>query len=284
MRINTLLRAIEGSFIKRWIDICFLFRIKPGRLADDNDIIVSLTSYGRRVKDCVPYTVYWFFKQKVKPSKIVLWLDDDIWNEGNIPVRLKFLSRFGLEIRFCKDIKSYKKLVYSLQYYPENSIVTIDDDLMYYKSLLKDLLNVAIDNPQSIIAMRCHQPAWEKRGESFLPYKKWRTASEEMKRIPCMPTTGGGTLFPPHCFNEEAVKEDVFMRVCPNADDVWFWGMAILSDAHIVGIGKDMYYPIDAFYQNIHKGSALEHQNVENNSNDTQIKAVFDYYHLWGKI
>ena len=152
MRINTLLRAIEGSFIKRWIDICFLFRIKPGRLADDNDIIVSLTSYGRRVKDCVPYTVYWFFKQKVKPSKIVLWLDDDIWNEGNIPVRLKFLSRFGLEIRFCKDIKSYKKLVYSLQYYPENSIVTIDDDLMYYKSLLKDLLTTTRLLPSFITA------------------------------------------------------------------------------------------------------------------------------------
>lgn len=284
MRINTVLRGIEGLFIKRWIDICFLFRIKPSKLADDNNIVVSLTSYGRRVKACVPYTIYWIFKQKVKPSRIVLWLDEDNWNAENVPLRLKFLSRFGLEVRTCKDLRSYKKLVYTLQCYPDNSIVTLDDDLLYYRDLLSRLLDKAKDNPRSIVAMRYHQPAWEKKGESFLPYRKWRRASEEMKKIPCMPTTGGGTLFPPHCFNNEALNEDVFMRICPTADDVWFWCMAIYNDTKIVGIGKDMYYPIDAFYQNLHKGSALEHLNVENNSNDTQIKAVFDYYHLWQKI
>ena len=283
MRLNTLKRAVDGLFIKRLIDLCFLLKIKPGKLADDNGIVVSLTSYGRRVKASVPYTIYWIFKQNVRPSKIVLWLDEDNWNDDNIPSRLKFLSRFGLEIKYCKDIKSYKKLVYSLLFYPDNSIVTLDDDLLYYKGLLSGLMDKAKENPGSIIAMRYHQPAWKIKGQEFLSYRKWRTASEEMKKIPCMPTTGGGTLFPPHCFNNEALNEDVFMRICPTADDVWFWCMAIYSGTKIVGIGKDMYYPIDAFYQNLHKGSALEHQNVENCSNDTQIKAVFDYYKLWDK-
>ena len=208
MRLNTLQRAVGGLFIKRLIDLCFLLKIKPGKLADDNNIVVSLTSYGRRVKASVPYTIYWFFKQKVKPSKIVLWLDEDNWNDDNIPLKLRFLSRYGLEIRFCKDIKSYKKLVYSLQLYPDNSIVTLDDDLLYYRGLLSGLLDKAQANPGSIIAMRHHQPAWKTKGQEFLSYRKWRTASEEMKKIPCMPTTGGGTLFPPHCFNNEALNED----------------------------------------------------------------------------
>lgn len=284
MRLNTLLRAVEGLFIKRHIDACFLFRVKPGVLAKDNDIVLSLTSYGRRVNASVPYTIYWLFKQKVKPSKIVLWLDEDNWNGENIPTRLRFLMKYGLEIKFCKDIKSYKKLVYSLQSYPDKPIVTIDDDLLYYRGLLKDIVEKYKENPASIIAMRYHQPAWKSRGESLLPYKRWKMAPEEMKDIPCMPTTGGGALFPPHCFNEEAVNEKDFMSLSPTADDVWFWAMALYNQTKIVGIGRDMYYPIDAFYQNLHKGSALEHQNVENDSNDNQIKAVFDYFHLWDKI
>ncbi len=284
MRINTLIRSIKGELIKKCIDLCFFLKIKPGRLSEDNDIIVSLTSYGRRVKSCVPYVVYYLFKQSQKPSRIILWLDSDNWNEHNLPSRIKFLIQQGVEVRFCKDIRSYKKLVFTLQNFPDNPIVTIDDDLLYYKNLISELLEVSKKNPESIVAMRHHQPVWEIKNEKFLPYRKWITIKDAKKDVPCMPTTGGGTFFPPHCFNEEAINEQAFMKLCPTADDVWFWAMALYSKTNIVGLGKDMYYPIDAFYQNLHKGAALEHFNVDNDTNDKQIKAVFDNYQLWDKI
>ena len=283
MRFNTLQRAVEGLFIKGLIELCFLFKIKPGKLMEDNDIVVSLTSYGRRVKASAPYTIYWLFKQKKRPSRIILWLDEVCWNENNLPSEIKFLKCHGLEVRFCKDIKSYKKLIYTLAICRKSKIVTIDDDVLYYRNLIRELSIKSFMYPYAVIAMRYHQPAWNVKGKSLLPYRKWKLADESMKHKYPMATGVGGVLYPPHCFNDEVMNEEVFMKICPTADDVWFWCMAIFSGTKIVGIGKDMYYPIDAFYQNLHKGSALEHLNVENCSNDTQIKAVFDYYNLWNK-
>ena len=283
MRIKTLIKALKGELIKKRIDLCFLLRLRPGRLGD-NDIVVSLTSYGRRVSKSVPYTIYYLFKQKTSPSRILLWLDEDHWNEGNIPWKLKFLCRHGLEIRFCKDIKSFKKLVYTLQLCPENRIVTADDDMLYKTNMIEKLSVLSELHPENIIALRFHQPAWEKQGVSFKPYRQWSNHDVASLRIPSLPTTGGGVLFPPRCFKNEVCNEASFMNLCPKADDVWFWAMSIYSDRRIFAINEDVIIPIDAFYQYLHKGSALEHENVDNFGNDRQIKAVLDYYNLWNKI
>ncbi len=49
---------------------------------NDNDIIISLTSYGKRVEDTLPYTLYSLLIQTVMPKKIAVFLDNDNWNDG----------------------------------------------------------------------------------------------------------------------------------------------------------------------------------------------------------
>ena len=107
------------------------------RNEDETDVIVSLTSYGKRVTDSVPYAIFSIFTQSVLPNRIVLWLDNDNWNDNNLPYLLKRIQKSGLEIYYCDDIRSYKKLIPALRKFPNNPIITIDDDFYYNKDFIK---------------------------------------------------------------------------------------------------------------------------------------------------
>ena len=61
-------------------------------------VIVSLTSYGRRVGEILPFTVISLLRQTYKPDLVLLWLDDEHWNDGNLPFILKRLKKKGLTI------------------------------------------------------------------------------------------------------------------------------------------------------------------------------------------
>ena len=60
----------------------------------DQDIIVTLTSYGKRVKGSAVYTIYSLLKQTVRPNRIVLWLDEKEYRNDNLPNELVFMKRF----------------------------------------------------------------------------------------------------------------------------------------------------------------------------------------------
>lgn len=48
-------------------------------------LMVSLTSYGHRLRHSVQYTLYSLLKQKVRPAKIVLWTDAGEFAEEPMP-------------------------------------------------------------------------------------------------------------------------------------------------------------------------------------------------------
>lgn len=283
-KVAYFLRCIIGVFLKTIINVAFFFRIPPGKLNYKNNIAVSLTSYGRRVSSTLPYTLYYLLLQKVKPSKIYLWLDNVNWNENNIPWKLKFLVNQGIEIKFCKDIRSYKKLVYALPLCTNTPIVTIDDDVIYSRSLIKDFMFLHKNHPNSVISFRYRQPKWNEKGKTLLPYSQWSQAFNAPKTTSPLPIGVGGILYPPGCFNDDVFNESVFMQLCPKADDIWFWAMETMNGTKILGYNKMMFYPFDFFYQKIHRGASLYDSNVGSSENDNQIKAVLDYYSLWGEL
>lgn len=282
-RVVYFIRGIIGILLKIVCILGFTFRVVPKKLDKNSGVVVSLTSYGRRIRKTVPYTIYYLYFQKTMPSRIILWLDKRKWNKENIPSKLKFLCNHGLEIQFCDDIRSYTKLIYTLKLCPNNEIVTIDDDIIYSRKLLYELVYYHKQAPQKVISMRYHKPSWEVYGESLIPYNEWNKISNT-NDIQIFPTGVGGVLYPPNCFSEEVFNKDVFLKICPLADDVWFWAMEILKGTKVVGVGKLLYFPMNSFFQKLHKGASLQQLNVGSFENDKQIRAVLDYYKLWNKL
>lgn len=247
----------------------------------DTEIVVSLTTYDKRLYS-VYLTIESIMQQTMKANKIILWLADDL-KEFEIPRSLQMQMKRGLEIQYCKDIKSYKKLIPTLHCYPNNVIITIDDDLIYEIDVIEKLVYAYNNNPSMIYFNRGHRIRLKRDGKPS-KYESWNKRINDQKVTPLnFPTTGGGTLFPPHCFNNEVFNENVFMNICGSADDIWFYAMSIYNNVlsqkvftHDLG-GED--YLENADVQDI----ALSHYNTKG-GNDIQFAAVFDKYLLYDKL
>ncbi len=246
-----------------------------------NNIIVSLTTYGRRIND-VCFTIESLMQQTMKANKIVLWLDKNFENKM-LPTSLLRQVERGLEIKFTKDIKSYKKLIPALKEFPNDVIITVDDDVIYEFDFLEKFIRAHLEDPNSIYAGRIHSMTFDEKG-NLKPYMEWNwnCASEPSKHL----VTGvGGVLYPPHSLYEDVDKEEIFMSLSPSADDVWFTAMAKLNGTDIKKVetrnprGED-YVSNDAV-QDI----GLFNINVGGEGhNDKQIKAVFSKYNIYNLI
>lgn len=197
-------------------------------------LIVSLTSFPDRMKD-IHYCLYSLLNQKLKPDKVILWLASNQFPHGehDIPLEVLKLKKNGLTIKFCDDLKSYKKLLPALKEYPDDIIVTSDDDLYYPDDWLEKLYNDYLKNPTCVI---CHRPRRIKFDSNYnlKEYMDWNIIEGE-----CSPTyfalmTGaGGVLYPPHALHPNVFNLEVIKNNYATTDDIWFWAMAVLNKTKI---------------------------------------------------
>jgi hypothetical protein len=243
------------------------------------NIIVSLTTYSKKIYD-VFLVVESIFEQTLKPDKLILWLAEDEFKESDIPLLLKKQQERGLEIAYCKDIKSYKKLIPTLQKYPEDIIITVDDDVMYPVDLIENLTKACHVDPSCIHYYKGWKMTFDRHGKLH-PYHKWQVNNSYNDRsFVTLPTGVKGILYPPHCFYQDVTREDLFMKLCPLADDIWFKAMTLLNDVPCNRVPHSM--KCLGILNNADMG--LHNINVYQKRNDTQIKAVFDHYNLWEKL
>lgn len=242
-------------------------------------IIVSLTSYGQRVKN-VYLTLTSLLLQTITVSKIVLWLSEKEFNDTQLPYTLRKMRRLGVEIRYCEDLKSYKKIVPTLIKYPNEDIITVDDDIIYPFDFIEKLLEAHTAYPNKV----CFTRGWKigfDRNNMLLPYKQWQKASNDDSMLN-VPTGVGGVLYPAGCFHSDVCKKEIFMELCPNADDLWLRAMCILQKVDTFYLSD--YSPFSHYFieiPNTQKGAL----NTINNTfgevnNDAQFKRLYDYYNL----
>lgn len=241
-------------------------------------LVVTLTSYGRRAVKTVPHVLASLLVQTKRPDRIILWLDNEHFSETRLPRKLLSMrDKYGIEIRFCEDIRSYKKLIPSLHLCPEDILVTVDDDLVYKRRLLEQLYKAHLETPDMRLCALGHQPVIE-HGH-FVPYKQWIHNVTQHSDHQLFPLGGSGTLYPPHSLYADVTDTDLFMRLAPQADDVWFWVMGEMAGTktRLIDFGFP-FYQIDLLYQLFHKDASLKSLNLHEGHNDIQIKAVLNHY------
>ncbi|MDB9027334.1 glycosyltransferase family A protein [Parabacteroides distasonis] len=244
----------------------------------DHEIIVSLTTHGKRIYD-VHLTIESIMEQTMKANRIILWLDYN-FKHKTLPKTLQLLQKRGLEISFCKDIRSYTKIILSLIKFPNDAIVTIDDDVLYEIDLLENLITAYQENPSYIYCTRFHRILLDKN-HNLLPYRKWQWLCPDMDaNVLNFPTGVGGVLYPPHSLDEEVLNESIFMDICTYADDVWLKAMALKKGT----LSKKVYtHSSEDFLMNEEvQDIGLRNINIENDFlNDKQISTVFQKYNLY---
>lgn len=270
------IRLCANIILPLWFRISGLFMKKNIREVRGNNkkVIVSLTTFPARI-DRIWIVIECMLRQSIKPDKLILWLSKDQFSsEDVLPKKLLSLKKRGLEIAMCEgDLRSHKKYFYSLQHYPNDYIVTIDDDLLYPSFLIKELLDLNSRFPGTIA---CHRGLKIKADENnVIRYNKLEYIyGGEGPARDIFFTTGGGTLFTKQSFIPEVINKDVFMQYCKYADDVWLNLMAQFNKTEVVK-SDNHFEPIPLFnFHNI----TLSSVNVDGGLNDKQLSDVRAYY------
>ncbi len=242
----------------------------------EKKIIVSLTTYDKRF-DAVPYAIGTIMHQTMKPDKIIVYMDKS--NAGRLPERLKRQEATGVEIRYVEDLGPHTKYYYAMQEYPEDIVITVDDDLFYRLDLIEKLYVSYVRFPACVSAMIAEKITFDEAG-GIKPYNEWLRYDEGYgeKGSPSMKLSAmgaGGVLYPPHCMIDEVFNKERFMRLCPKADDLWLKVMQALSGTAVVLAGDERHPPIEV---GAVQKYGLRNTNIENNGNDVQMEAILEVY------
>jgi len=248
-----------------------------------NKVIVSLTSYPARIK-FVPDVIESLLNQTVKVDKILLWLAIEQFpkKEQMLPDRLLKQLSSVVEIKWCDDIKPHKKYFYAMQQYPEDIIITVDDDVYYADNLVETLLNSYVKYPYAVSAMRAHLITFDDNC-SIAQYSQWKRECSivGLPSLSLLATGVGGVLYPPRAMNNELFNKNALVDTCINADDMWLKVMQVLNRTPVVIAAK----PQKIHYLDGSQDTALWLQNDMSGANDVQLGNILDKYdRFWGNI
>ena len=204
--------------------------------------IVSMTSFGKRLKVESPLTIQSILQNSVLPDRICIVIS--IYDKDKVPK--EFLNNPLIEIIYTEqDYKSHNKYYYTMLKYPEDVIITIDDDIIYPKSFVEYCINSYLCNPNVINACRVHKIKY--KDGVLLPYKQWEWESKEEEASYDLFFTGvGGVVYPPNILRIDSLDINMiydYIRV----DDIL---LNYLCRVHKVKIKR---IPIKEEYKDIHK-------------------------------
>lgn len=235
----------------------------------DADAVVIMTTIGSRI------TLVWAALESiaaggVRPRRLLLTLDDP--GLGALPTSLRRLQRRGLEIRHVPP-----GLGVHTKWWPYVEgeaahvlpAVTSDDDQLYPREWLQQLLAGAARHPGAVIAHRAHRIRVD--DGAIAPYLHWRRATSPEPSYANFGTSVSGQLLPVELLESLRERGTAFLELAPRADDVWLHGSAVRAGMRIAQVSAvSTDFPFVPGTQT----SGLYVDNVLGAGNDRQLAAV----------
>ena len=243
---------------------------------DFDDVIITLTSYPARISFVIQ-SLRSLLNQDIYFEKIILFLAKEQFPslEKDLPLDIVKLIGPKFTIEWCEDIRSYKKYIPAIRKYNDKVIVTADDDLLYPSFWLRNLVKARASNPNVIHAMRTHIITF--KGNKMQSYNKWKKENDcDVTGYCVFPTTGAGVIFNPSQLHVEVLSESKFNSLAPDADDIWFWAMAINNGVKIHAI-QPGYLKLNYIDGSQEVGTLFE-KNKLSTGNDLKLMNVLKSY------
>lgn len=239
------------------------------------DVVVSLTSYPARLPQ-LHLVIRSLLHQKLAPREIVLYLGNDTRDE-DIPSSLRELEKYNFTIKTgYEDLKPHKKYFFAMQEYPDDAVITVDDDVIYDKDFVQDLYNCYKKFPGCVASRRVHRMIQDTLG-NIKSYNDWQwECTQILEPSHQLFSTGcGGALYPPKVLPPETFDAEAIKAHCLNTDDIWLKFMELKADVKVVFTNSKVIHPLTV--RNT-QASALMHTNTAGeNRNDINIRAMEDF-------
>lgn len=244
-------------------------------IPDYDQIYVSLTSIFDN-QDRLAYSLQSILNQSKIPDQILVYLsetgflldtgfvDKTITNEKLYSILVQ--NQDKIQIRWVDNIGSYRKLIPLLkEKWEENCIIiTVDDDTIYDKDLIKNLVN-DYDCHKCVINYRGFTPKFTDLNN--FDYLTRDTLKN--KDIFNFATGKGGILYKPEFFYKTknlVFEESIFLKYCDKCDDVWFYIIRLLNN--ICCYVKNIKWE----QKDISSIGLFHHFNNHNNHNSTTFQ------------
>ncbi len=243
-------------------------------------IIASLTSYPARLH-VVPYAIASLLRQTMKPDKIILWLGQKQFPDEKLPAAFDELMACGVDVNFREDIRAHTKYFYAVKEYPEDLVITFDDDIIYQPHIIETLYRSYLQHPECVSAMRTHRITFLPDG-NIAPYSAWQwefSGAKGQESHIWLATGVGGVLYPPHCLSGETFNIEALKKLCLRADDIWLKFMEAINGTKVVPASDDG--GLQGFAIPEAQELALCTENVNEGGNDTQVHAILEAYSDW---
>jgi hypothetical protein len=231
--------------------------------------VVSLTSFGKRART-VAFTIESIAQGSLLPSRLLLWLDEPALL-ATPSAMLARLQRRGVEVLQTENWGPHKK------YFPFVAsqsafavpLVTADDDVLYPKNWLADLMAQYRADTSSV---HCYRARVAGLNEGRLaPYASWQECSTTEPSHRHFSIGMAGVLFPPAVLEELQKRGTAFRETCPRTDDIW-----LNLQAQRVGARVRQVRPQPEYFMLLPgtQKSGLLHSNVLD-GNDSALSAVY---------
>lgn len=195
--------------------------IKP-TLKKEGQYIVSLTSFSARIPK-LWLVVESILRNKVKPDRFILYLQAETLQD--IPQSLILMQKRGVEIVLCdSSLRSHNKYIHAMKEYPNNNIITIDDDIFYRDDFIETIIKNSKRHPNAII---CNWAKKINRKSEF--YKQWAEPTGPEIDTRLLPIGCAGVLYPPNALHKEVFNTEAIKSLCLTADDIWLAAMSLLN-------------------------------------------------------
>lgn len=259
------------KFIARMLHVSILkakLRLTRMKSCDAKEnFIVSVTTFPARGNQLV-WTLRSLLTQSRLPSKIFVVLSEQEYKK--IPDWLLGFVPYGIEILWTeKNDRSYKKLLPIIGKHCGLSVVTVDDDVIYSVDMLDNLFSLHVANPQAVVCNRAWAVSYDDECK-MLPYRKWDMPSSATPSKDIFPTGVGGVLYPATFLAYDLLNDEIFNVICPNGDDIWFWGIGNLLRIERIYTAKD-----DSVISSVGvPKNSLSLNNVLEDGNDIQLEKM----------
>ena len=242
-----------------------------------NKLVVSLTSYIPRFKTLLP-TILTLIQQKIAPNTILLWVSHEDYSHLPDDI-MKLQGKVNnqgttFEILKTDDTGPYKKIIPTLERFPDSFIVTAYDDVYYPKWWLKNLINEYNGNNREILCYRAHEISFSAAEKTINPYNYWKRDSPSVDKHLGFPVGIGGVFYPPNSLHDLVTRHELYKKICPMADDIWLFWMARKQGSTVKKVSRKFSPICWPSSQKI----GLINQNVQNNANDLKIKNMIDRF------
>ena len=198
------------------------------------DLIISFTSWKGRIYDeSFIHVLLTMLLQKTNAKyKVILVLSTDefLKKEEELPKKLLEIEKLcnNFEILWTKEnTRAYKKYFPTRRAYPEENIMTLDDDSPVKNNLVEDMVKLLKTNPDRIIIGL--NPNRNNKDTIYTPRY-------------------GMAVYRPNSLYD--LDENFGIKYFKDHDDEFLELLAVLNKTHYIGVDFHNYAKINAFCQN----------------------------------